>query len=164
MADSVFEFSANTIDGNEKALSDYTGKVTLFVNTASKCGFTSQYKGLEKLYKKYHDQGFEILGFPSNQFLAQEPGTNEEIAEFCELNFGVTFQLFEKIDVKGEDIHPLYEYLSDAAPGLFNSKAVKWNFTKFLVDRNGKAIARFAPKTAPEKIAPDIERFLKQGV
>lgn len=163
MADSVFEFSVNTIDGKEKALSDYAGKVILFVNTASKCGFTNQYEGLEELYKKYHDQGFEVLGFPSNQFLAQEPGTNDEIAEFCKINFGVTFQLFEKISVKGEDIHPLYEYLSDAAPGLFNSKAVKWNFTKFLADCDGKVIKRFAPKTVPEKIAPDIERLLKQA-
>ena len=163
MSNSVYNYSAKTIDGKEKALSEYEGKAILVVNTASKWGFTKQYKGLEALYKKYQNHGFEILGFPSNQFKKQEPGTNAEIAQFCVLNFGVTFPMFAKIDVKGETIHPLYKYLTHAAPGLLNTKAVKWNFTKFLTDKNGKVLKRFSPKTDPKKIAPFIEEILNQA-
>ena len=157
---SVFDFSARTIDGKTRKLADYKGKVLLIVNTASKCGFTPQYKGLEALYKEYGKRGFAVLGFPSNQFGEQEPGPESEIAEFCEMNFGVTFPLFAKIDVNGEAAHPLYRYLTKAKPGLLGSEAIKWNFTKFLVDRDGQVVKRYAPTTEPKEIAADIERLL----
>lgn len=157
---SVYEYQARTSKGNEVKLSDYQGKVVLIVNTASKCGFTPQFQGLQELYDKYHDRGLEILGFPSNQFKEQDPGSNEEILEFCQLNYGVKFPMFEKVDVKGENAHPLFRYLSDEAPGLMGSKSVKWNFTKFLIDKDGKPVKRFAPQTSPDQLEKDIEKLL----
>jgi len=157
---SVYEYEARTSKGNEVKLSDYQGKVVLIVNTASKCGFTPQFQGLQELYDKYHDRGLEILGFPSNQFKEQDPGSNEEILEFCQLNYGVQFPMFEKVDVKGENAHPLFRYLSDEAPGLMGSKSVKWNFTKFLIDKEGKPVKRFAPQTSPDQLEKDIEKLL----
>jgi glutathione peroxidase len=156
----VYDFSAQTIDGKTRKLSDYKGKVLLVVNTASKCGFTPQYKGLEEVYEKFKDRGFAVLGFPCNQFGAQEPGAESEIAEFCEMNFGVSFPLFAKVDVNGEGAHPLYKYLTKAKPGLLGSEAIKWNFTKFLVGKDGKVIERYAPTTEPQAIAADIEAAL----
>jgi glutathione peroxidase len=160
MAETVYEFSATTIMGLPKSLADYRGQVLLIVNTASKCGFTPQYEGLQKIYDTYHDRGFEVLGFPCNQFGNQEPGTAEEIRQFCEVNYGVTFPMFDKIDVNGDDAHPLYNYLKDEAPGLLGTKAIKWNFTKFLVNREGKVVQRFASNVTPEEIAPEIEALL----
>jgi glutathione peroxidase len=157
---SIYDFSANTIDGKKKSLSDYKGKVLLIVNTASKCGFTPQFEGLEALYKKYKDQGFEILGFPSNQFAHQDPGTNAEIGQFCTLTYGVSFQMFEKIDVNGPEAHPLYKYLVTRQKTIFG-ESIKWNFTKFLVDREGNVVDRFAPQTSPESIDKDIANLLK---
>jgi glutathione peroxidase len=157
---SIYDFQVKTIKGEEKSLQDYEGKVLLIVNVASKCGFTPQYKGLQELYEQYKEQGFEVLGFPCNQFMTQEPGTNEEIANFCELNYGVTFPMFAKVDVNGENAHPLFTYLCNEAPGILGSKAVKWNFTKFLVDKNGNVIDRFAPQKAPEELKSEIEKLL----
>lgn len=157
---SVYDYEARTSKGEEVKLSDYRGKVVLIVNTASKCGFTPQFQGLQELYDKYHDRGLEILGFPSNQFMEQDPGSNEEILEFCQLNYGVKFPMFEKTDVKGENAHPLFRYLSDEAPGLMGSKSVKWNFTKFLIDKEGKPVKRFAPQTSPDQLEKDIEKLL----
>jgi len=156
----VYEFSATTIDGKTRKLADYKGKVLLIVNTASQCGFTPQYKGLEELYKRFHERGFAVLGFPSNQFGQQEPGPESEIAEFCEMNFGVTFPLFAKVDVNGDAAHPLYKYLTKAKPGLLGSEAIKWNFTKFLADRKGEVVKRYAPTTEPKEIAADIEKLV----
>jgi glutathione peroxidase len=158
---SIYEFEAITLRGKEESLSKYKDKVILVVNTASKCGFTPQYKGLQEVYDKFKDQGFEILGFPSNQFASQEPGGSEDIAEFCEINYGVTFPMFEKVDVKGSEAHPLFKYLSSEAPGLLGSKSIKWNFTKFLVDREGRVQKRYAPTTTPEEIEKDIAEMLK---
>lgn len=159
----LYQFAATTIKGEQQPLANYRGKVLLIVNTASKCGFTPQYQGLESLYRKYHDQGLEILGFPCNQFGAQEQGNEAEIQSFCELNFGVTFPLFAKIDVNGEQAHPLFTHLKQAAPGLLGSKAIKWNFTKFLVGRDGKVRDRFAPTTDPQKLEKDIEALLNEA-
>jgi glutathione peroxidase len=145
----VYEFSAKTIDGKSRKLGDYKGKVLLVVNTASQCGFTPQYKGLEALYQKYKGQGFAVLGFPSNQFGQQEPGDDTEIAEFCEMNFGVSFPLFSKIDVNGASRHPLYAWLTAEDTKPEGAGDIKWNFGKFLVGRDGKVVARFAPQTAP---------------
>jgi glutathione peroxidase len=156
----VYDFSATTIGGKTRKLVDYKGKVLLVVNTASKCGFTPQYKGLEEVYRKYKDRGFVVLGFPSNQFGEQEPGPDSEIAEFCEMNFGVTFPLFSKIDVNGEQAHPLYKYLTSTKKGLLGSEAIKWNFTKFLVGKDGGVIERYAPTTKPQDIERDIEKAL----
>jgi glutathione peroxidase len=156
----VYDFTAKTIDGRTKKLSDYKGKVLLIVNTASQCGFTPQYAGLQKLYEKYGKRGFVVLGFPCNQFGAQEPGSEEEIGKFCETSFGVTFPLFAKVDVNGESAHPLFKHLKAAAPGIMGSEAIKWNFTKFLVDREGRVVKRYAPNTDPAAIAPDIEALL----
>jgi len=156
----VYDFSARTIDGKSRKLSDYKGKVLLVVNTASQCGFTPQYKGLEALYEKYKDKGFAVLGFPSNQFGQQEPGPDSEIAEFCEMNYGVTFPMFSKIDVNGADAHPLYKYLTSTKKGLLGSEAIKWNFTKFLVDKKGNVVERYAPTTKPEELQKDIEKAL----
>jgi glutathione peroxidase len=156
----VYDFSAKLNSGEEKQLADYRGKVLLVVNTASKCGFTPQYKGLEELYKQYGKQGLEILGFPCDQFGHQEPGTNEQIQSFCELNFGVTFPLFSKINVNGVNQHPLYKYLKSEATGLIGD-SIKWNFTKFLVSRSGKVLGRFAPTTTPSQISDDIANALK---
>lgn len=158
---SMYDFSAKTITGEDKSLQDYEGKVLVIVNVASKCGFTPQYKGLQALYEEYQEQGLEILGFPCNQFLGQEPGNNEEIASFCELNYGVTFPMFEKIEVNGEGAHPLYIYLCEEVPGMLGLKAIKWNFTKFLVDKKGNVLERFSPQTIPEEMKAKIEKLLK---
>jgi len=156
----VYDFSAKTIDGKSKKLADFKGKVLLIVNTASRCGFTPQYKGLEALHRRFAKRGFAVLGFPCNQFGTQEPGPETEIAEFCEINYGVTFPLFAKIDVNGDSAHPLYRYLTSAKPGLLGTEAIKWNFTKFLIGKDGKVIERYAPTTEPEDIAADIEKAL----
>lgn len=156
---SVYDYSAKTLKGEEKPLSDYKGKALLIVNTASKCGFTPQYEGLQELYDKYKDQEFEILGFPSNQFMNQEPGSDDDIEEFCQLNYGVSFPMFSKTDVNGEDAHPLFKYLTANAPGVVSNK-VKWNFTKFLVNKNGEVVDRFAPKTKPTSIEKDIQKII----
>lgn len=154
------EFAASDLAGEERSLADYEGKVVLVVNTASKCGFTPQYKGLEALYQKYKDQGLEILGFPCNQFGKQEPGDSEEIGGFCERNFGVTFPLFAKVEVNGDNAHPLFNHLKHQAPGVFGTESVKWNFTKFLVGRDGQVVRRFAPKDKPESLESAIEALL----
>ena len=156
----IADFAVTTNRGETLDLEDKLGKVLLVVNTASKCGFTPQYDGLEKLYQDYADRGFEVLGFPCNQFGAQEPGSAEEIAEFCKVNFGVTFPLMAKVDVNGEDASPLFDWLKREAPGLMGSKAIKWNFTKFLIDREGKVVRRYAPTDKPEAIAKDVEALL----
>lgn len=157
---SIYGFSAQRLDGNPQSLGDYAGKVMLIVNTASHCGFTPQYKGLEELYQRYRERGLVVLGFPCNQFGAQEPGSEAEIGSFCEKNYGVSFPMFAKIDVNGDDAHPLYRYLKQQARGLLGSEAIKWNFTKFLVDRDGAVIERYAPATAPAALADDIEKLL----
>ena len=147
-------------DASTTDLSAHKGKVLLIVNVASQCGFTPQYEGLEALQRKYGDRGFTVLGFPSNQFGAQEPGDAEEIASFCKLNYDVSFPLFGKIDVNGDNAAPIYKHLKDQAPGLLGIKAIKWNFTKFLVDRSGKVVKRYAPQTKPEELTRDIEALL----
>jgi glutathione peroxidase len=152
----VFDFTAASLAGQPVNLAQYQDKVLLIVNTASACGFTPQYAGLEKLYKRFHAQGFEVLAFPCNQFGAQEPGTHDEIGAFCETRFGVTFPLFAKIDVNGAAAHPLYRHLKKTAPGVLGTEAIKWNFTKFLVRRDGTVAHRYAPTTKPEEIADDI--------
>ncbi len=154
------DFEAVGIDGQNVALSQYTGQVMLIVNTASACGFTPQFAGLEKLHQQYGAQGLAVLGFPCNQFASQDPGDDAQIASFCQKNFGVSFQMMSKIKVNGEGAHPLYQWLTAEAPGLLGSKAVKWNFTKFLVGKDGRVIKRYAPQDAPEKIAKDIEAAL----
>jgi len=157
----LYDFSAPALGGKDTiSLDKYKGKVALVVNTASKCGFTPQYAGLEELHKKYHAQGLEVLGFPCNQFGGQEPGGAEEIGAFCEKNYGVDFQMFDKIDVNGEGAHPLYKWLTKSAPGILGWEAVKWNFTKFLVGADGNIIKRYAPTTTPQDIAADIEKAL----
>jgi glutathione peroxidase len=157
---SLYDFSVKDIHGKSVKLDTYKGKVLLVVNTASKCGFTPQYKGLEALYQKLHARGLEILGFPCNQFGAQEPGSEEEIETFCEVNYGVTFPLFAKIDVNGGEAAPVYRYLKSEKPGLLGSEAIKWNFTKFLVDRDGKVVERYAPNAEPESLSGDITKLL----
>jgi glutathione peroxidase len=156
----VYDFSVKDIHGKEQKLDRYKDKVMLIVNVASKCGFTPQYKGLEALYEKLHSRGLEVLGFPCNQFGAQEPGTEKEIESFCELNYGVTFPLFAKIDVNGSGAAPLYQYLKKEKPGVLGSEAIKWNFTKFLVDRKGKVIERYGSNVEPQAISTDIEKLL----
>ncbi|SFN30738.1 glutathione peroxidase [Variovorax sp. OV329] len=155
----VYDFEARTIDGQTAPLSAFRGRVLLIVNTASECGFTPQFAGLEALYKRYTDQGLTVLGFPSNQFGGQDPGSNEEIGAFCTRNFGVSFPMMEKIEVKGKGAAPLYQWLTEQKPGLLG-KAIKWNFTKFLVGRDGKVIKRYAPIDKPEGLAKDIEAAL----
>jgi glutathione peroxidase len=157
---SVYDFTVKNIRGKDVKLDAYKGKPLLIVNTASECGFTPQYKGLETVYQKYHGKGLEILGFPCNQFGAQEPGTEKEIESFCEVNYGVTFPLFAKVDVNGDNAAPLYRHLKKSKPGLLGSEAIKWNFTKFLVDRNGNVVERYAPNAEPESITGDIEKLL----
>ena len=157
---SLYDITVDDIHGKPVRLSRYEGKVLLIVNVASKCGFTPQYKGLEALYKKLHGKGLEILGFPCNQFGGQEPGDEKEIAQFCELNFGVTFPMFAKVDVNGDNAAPLFKFLKAEKPGLLGSEAIKWNFTKFLVDREGNVVKRYAPNDTPESIAKDIEKLL----
>lgn len=179
----IYDFKARTIDGEEISLDKYRGKVLIIVNAASKCGFTPQYEGLQALYEKYNSRGLEILGFPSNQFAEQEPGTNEEVKNFCLVNYGVSFQMFEKIDVRGENAHPLFKYLCEEAPykGLdqnhpigkkvievlnsnfpdyLEGNSIKWNFTKFLIDRSGKVVGRYEPTTDPKDMAAEIEKLL----
>ncbi|WP_425449141.1 glutathione peroxidase [Dethiothermospora halolimnae] len=156
-----YDFTARSIFGEEVTMKKYKDKVILVVNTASKCGLTPQFKELEELYQDYNNRGFEILGFPCNQFANQESGSNKEIQQFCKLNYWVTFSMFEKIDVNGENAHPLYKYLKNEAMGVFNRK-IKWNFTKFLIDSNGNVFKRYAPTTPPSKIRKDIEKLLSQ--
>jgi len=154
-----YDFSAVAMNGKEIKMNTFEGKVVIVVNTASKCGFTPQFAELETLYKKYNDNGLIILGFPCNQFSEQDPGENSEILEFCQLNYGVTFQMFQKIEVNGENTHPLFEFLKNEAKGSLGSK-IKWNFTKFLVDKSGKVIKRYAPSTSPMKMEDDIIKLL----
>lgn len=157
---SIYDFEVTTIEGKKTTLETYKGKVLLIVNVASKCGFTYQYEGLETLYKKYKDKGLVVLGFPCNQFSQQEPGNEEEIKNFCNLTYGVEFPMFSKIDVNGEKAHPLYTYLKKEKSGLLGSEAIKWNFTKFLVDKNGNVVDRYAPSTNPQDIEADIVKLL----
>jgi len=154
------EFSLPLLSGKPQNLADYAGSVVLVVNVASQCGLTPQYAGLEELYKTYKDRGLVVLGFPCNQFAGQEPGTDAEIASFCEVNYGVTFPVFTRIDVNGDEAHPLYKWLKESAPGILGSEAIKWNFTKFLIGRDGAVVDRYAPTTEPTDIAGDIEKLL----
>ena len=158
---SVFDFSAHRLAGEPVSLADYAGKVLLIVNTASKCGFTPQYAGLQGLHERFHDQGLVVMGFPCNQFGQQEPGDSQDIARFCETSFAVGFPMFQKVDVNGADAHPLFKHLKSAAPGLLGSEAIKWNFTKFLVGRDGAVFKRYAPQTSPEDLEQDIEQLLR---
>ncbi|PIE43352.1 MAG: glutathione peroxidase [Gammaproteobacteria bacterium] len=160
MSGEIFDFNVEKINGDNVSMAEYKGKVLLIVNTASKCGFTPQFEGLESLYQDYQDKGLVILGFPCNQFLNQDPGSNSEIGEFCSFNYGVTFPMFAKIEVNGDNAHPLYQYLKKSAKGLLGSEAVKWNFTKFLVDQEGNVQKRYAPNTLPKEIEQDIKSFL----
>ena len=157
---SIYDFTAKSLQGKDVPLSEFKDKVLLIVNTASKCGFTPQYAGLETLYEKLSGKGLTILGFPCNQFGQQEPGGPEEIGAFCQMNYGVSFPMFDKIEVNGPKAHPLYQYLKDEQPGVLGTKNIKWNFTKFLVDRGGKVVDRFAPMTKPEDIEKSIEKVL----
>ncbi len=156
----VYDFTVQTGTGSGKSLDEYRGKVLLIVNTASRCGFTPQYDGLQSLYETYKDKGFEVLAFPSNQFMNQEPGSDTEIKEFCQVNFNIRFPIFSKIDVKGPGADPLFRHLTEASPGIFGSREIKWNFTKFLVDRSGKVVKRYAPVTKPESIEKDVRKIL----
>ncbi len=156
----VYDFSATSISGKSVKLSQYKGKTMLIVNTASACGFTPQFAGLEELHKKYADKGLVVLGFPCNQFGSQDKGSNDEIAEFCQLNYGVSFPMMEKIDVNGSSAHPLYQWLQSEAPGLLGIKAIKWNFTKFLIGKDGEVLKRYAPTDTPASMAKDIEAAL----
>ena len=159
--DNIYNHSCNDNSGNLQNLSAFEGQALLIVNTASKCGFTPQYNGLQELQEKFKDSGFSVLAFPCNQFGGQEPGSSEEIQEFCTVNYGINFPIFEKVDVKGQDAHPLFKYLTSEKKGLLGSESIKWNFTKFLINKEGKPIARFAPNTTPEKISKEIENLLK---
>ncbi|WP_028974787.1 glutathione peroxidase [Spirochaeta cellobiosiphila] len=162
MSNNFYDLEAKANTGKDVKFDAYKGKTVLVVNTASKCGFTPQYDGLQKLYDKYKDQGLEILGFPCDQFGNQEPGNDSEIQEFCKVNFGVNFPLFKKTDVNGPEAHPVFQYLKKSLPGVFGSK-VKWNFTKFLVDSKGNPVKRFAPTVKPEKMEKQIEKLLKEA-
>ncbi|ODT70352.1 MAG: glutathione peroxidase [Pelagibacterium sp. SCN 63-23] len=157
---SLADFTLPLLDGTDQPLSAYRGKVVVVVNVASKCGLTPQYEGLEALYRQYGEQGLVVLGFPCNQFAGQEPGTSEDIAQFCALNYGVTFPVFERINVNGRWAHPLYKWLKAEAPGVLGSEAIKWNFTKFLIGRDGRIVARFGPQQEPAEMVPDIEKLL----
>jgi len=156
----IYDFEAETIRGESKTLGDFKGKVVLIVNTASKCGFTPQLEGLEALHKAYSEEGLVIAGFPCNQFGHQDPGANDEIQEFCQVNYGVSFQMFAKVDVNGSNAHPLFQHLKKEAPGVLGSKNIKWNFTKFLVDREGNVVKRFGSSTKPKDIEKDIKALL----
>ena len=156
----IYQFEADLLEGETKALADYKGKVMLIVNTASKCGFTPQFAGLEKLHEKYKAQGLEVLGFPCNQFGGQDPGTNKEIGAFCQRNYGVSFPMFAKVDVKGPEAHVIFRFLTREAKGILGSRNIKWNFTKFLVGRNGEVLGRYAPTTKPDALEADIEKAL----
>lgn len=158
--ETIYGFECKTINGEAVQMEDYRGKVVLIVNTASKCGFTPQFADLESLYKDYADKGLVILGFPCNQFGKQDPGSNEEIQEFCQLNYGVSFPMFAKIDVNGSDTDPLFKHLKESAPGLLGSKKIKWNFTKFLVNKEGEVVERFAPSTNPKQIRESVDSLL----
>lgn len=158
----VYDFRAKGLDGKDIDLKQFQGKVLLIVNTASECGYTPQYKGLEAVYEQFRDRGVEVLGFPCNQFGAQEPGSNTEIEAFCERNYGVTFPLFDKIDVNGDAAHPLFKHLKSEAPGLMGTEAIKWNFTKFLVRKDGRVYKRYAPQTEPKELVKDIEKLLAE--
>ncbi|MGE4233522.1 MAG: glutathione peroxidase [Bacteriovoracia bacterium] len=160
MKQSVYDFSIKTIDGQEVSLSEFRGKVLLVVNVASKCGFTPQYTGLEELHKQYASRGFQVMGFPCNQFGNQEPGNDQEIKSFCQLNYGVSFPLFSKIEVNGPNTHPLYKFLKKEKRGFLGTEKIKWNFTKFLIDREGKVVCRIAPTTKPESLISKIEKLL----
>ena len=157
---SIYDYEFTLTNGQPQPMAAFKGKVLLIVNTASKCGLTPQFEGLEELYRKYADQGLEIIGFPCNQFAHQDPGSDAEIVEFCQRNYGVSFTMAKKIDVNGNKAHPLYRFLKDEAPGLLGSKNIKWNFTKFLVDRDGKVLERFAPAATPESIEQRIADLL----
>ncbi|CAN7722788.1 glutathione peroxidase [Pseudoduganella sp. LjRoot289] len=159
---SVFDFKADTLSGAPVDLAQYQGKVLLIVNTASKCGFTPQYQGLEAVYQQFKDKGVEVLGFPCNQFGAQEPGSADEIGAFCEKNYGVSFPMFAKVDVNGADTHPLYKHLKKESPGLLGTEGIKWNFTKFLIRKDGTVYKRYAPTTKPEELTDDIARLLAE--
>jgi glutathione peroxidase len=160
VAQAVHDFRANRLDGTAVSLDEFRGRVLLIVNTASECGFTPQYAGLEDLHRKYRERGFAVLGFPCNQFRGQEPGDAAEIASFCETRFGVSFPLFAKVEVNGPDTHPLFDFLKREATGVLGTQAIKWNFTKFLVDRNGRVVRRYAPATVPADIEKDIAALL----
>ena len=157
---SIYDFEVKSINGKATSLKEYEGKLLIIVNVASKCGFTPQYEGLEKLYQKYREKGLVILGFPCNQFGGQEPGDENEIMNFCKLNYGVSFPVFEKIEVNGPNTHPLYEFLKSEEKGLFGTEAIKWNFTKFLVSQEGKVLKRYAPQTTPESMEKEIAKEL----
>ena len=159
---SIYDFSAESITGQRADLSTQRGKVLLIVNTASACGFTPQFGGLQKLWEKYRDRGLVVVGFPSNEFGNQDPGSNDDIASFCQVNYGVSFPMMSKVEVNGGNAHPLWKWLTEEAPGVLGSKAIKWNFTKFLVGRDGKVIKRYAPSDSPESIAADIEAALAE--
>lgn len=156
----VYDFDVTTAQGESQSMQQYQGRVLLIVNTASKCGFTPQFSGLEKLHQDYKDKGLTVLGFPCNQFGAQDPGSNDEIQGFCQMNYGVSFPVLAKIDVNGDAAHPLFKHLKESAPGLLGSKSIKWNFTKFLVDKDGRVVRRFASKDKPEKLDSAIEELL----
>jgi glutathione peroxidase len=158
--ESIYDFSVRDIKGNEASMADYKGKVLLIVNTASKCGFTPQFEGLQALHEELGDQGFEVLGFPCNQFMNQDPANEDAISQFCSLNYGVSFPMFAKVDVNGDGAHPLFQFLKREARGLMGSEKVKWNFTKFLVNRDGQVIRRYAPTAKPADIRADIEKLL----
>lgn len=159
----AYDFACRSLTGQDVDLEQYRGGVTLIVNTASKCGFTPQYQGLETLYEKYKDRGVNVLGFPCNQFGRQEPGDASAITEFCEINYGVSFPMFEKIEVNGSNAAPLYQFLKNAAPGVLGTRNVKWNFTKFLVDQEGNVVKRYAPSVKPEDLYDDIDTLLEKG-
>jgi glutathione peroxidase len=161
---SVYDFDVTTLDGQPRPMADYRGKTLLIVNVASACGYTPQYAGLETLYRKYHDRGFEVLGFPCNQFGGQEPGTADEIATFCSTTYDVTFPMFAKVDVNGAKAHPLFEHLKAEKPGALGSKAIKWNFTKFLVNARGEVVERYGSSTAPAAIDADVARLVAAGL
>ncbi|MEO1044957.1 MAG: glutathione peroxidase [Pseudomonadota bacterium] len=158
----LYDFAVKASDGADRAMADYAGKVLLIVNTASQCGFTPQYEALEEMYRDYHDRGFEVLAFPCNQFGGQEPGSNEEIAQFCAVNFQTSFPLFAKVDVNGDDADPLWRYLKQQQSGLMGSRGIKWNFTKFLIDRAGRVVARHGSMVKPEQLRRDIETLLDE--
>jgi len=158
----IYDYSFKNVQDSDVSMADYKGKILLIVNTASECGLTGQYEGLEEIYETYKADGVEVLGFPCNQFAGQEPGSDAEIQEFCKMKFGIKFPVFKKIEVNGKNTHPLYQYLKDQAPGILGSKMIKWNFTKFLVDRDGKVLKRFAPKDKPEKIEKELRKLLKK--
>jgi glutathione peroxidase len=159
---SIYDFKAKALDSQEIDFNDYKGEVLLIVNTASHCGFTSQYAGLEELQKKFEGKGLKVLGFPCNQFGAQEPGDASTIANFCQKNYGVSFQMFDKIEVNGDGAHPIYKHLTHSAPGLLGSEGIKWNFTKFLVNKKGEVVKRYAPTVTPDSLVSDIEKMMTE--